>query len=130
MQHAHHLDDEHMRLYEWNGAGPGIVGPLTTRSKRSHPWHASYGVLAVLTTLLILGCDNKDRVGQAGAPVDQAAEGVQEPITAGPLSDTTPAAPAATPGPAAETAPPTNPVPAPSDENQPPPGAGSDRQNR
>jgi hypothetical protein len=53
-----YLNDEHMRLYEWNAAGNGTVIPV--RSKRSHSWQASYAVLAVLTSLLILnGCNNK-----------------------------------------------------------------------
>jgi hypothetical protein len=53
-----YLNDEHMRLYEWNAAGNGTVIPA--RSKRSHSWQASYAVLAVLTSLLILnGCNNK-----------------------------------------------------------------------
>jgi hypothetical protein len=53
-----YLNDEHMRLYEWNAAGNGTVIPA--KSKRSHSWQASYAVLAVLTSLLILnGCNNK-----------------------------------------------------------------------
>lgn len=53
-----YLNDEHMRLYEWSAAGNGTVIPA--RSKRSHSWQASYAVLAVLTSLLILnGCNNK-----------------------------------------------------------------------
>jgi hypothetical protein len=53
-----YLSDEHMRLYEWNAAGNGTVIPA--RSKRSRSWQASYAVLAVLTSLLILnGCNNK-----------------------------------------------------------------------
>ncbi len=53
-----HLNDEHMQLYEWSGAGSGTVFGVPAKSKRAHPWHASYAVLAVLTSLLILnGCD-------------------------------------------------------------------------
>lgn len=126
MHHPDHLNDEHMRLYEWSGAGPGIVGPPELRSKRSHPWHASYGVLAVLTSLLILGCGNQNPVGQ----VDPAAERVPEPLKAGPPYDSTTAAPAATPGSAGETVPPLNPVPAPGAENNAPPEAGRDIQTR
>ena len=81
---SQHLNDEHMRLYEWSGAGPGITLNLPARSKRSHPWHASNAVLAVMTTLLILnGCDSK--ASSAGAPygVDQAtptAKGGKGPL--------------------------------------------------
>jgi len=61
-----HLNDEHMQLYEWSGAGTGMRHTLPTGSKRDHPWHASYGVLAALTTLLILnGC---------GRPAEQTGE--------------------------------------------------------
>ena len=64
-----HLDDEHMRLYEWSGAGTGMATVVPERSKRTHAWHASYGVLALLTSLLTLnGCDRKgpgEQVGQA-----------------------------------------------------------------
>lgn len=47
-----HLNDEHMVLYEWCGAR--TVGHGPAKSKRTHPWHASYSVLAVMTSLLIL----------------------------------------------------------------------------
>lgn len=70
-----YLDDEHMRLYEWNGAGvaPPRVPP---RSKRTHPWHASYGVLALLTSLLALNaCDNKGPVGQGGTSFEGPRDG-------------------------------------------------------
>jgi hypothetical protein len=54
-----HLNDEHMQLYEWSGAGSGIIFGMPAKSRRTHPWHASYAVLAVLTSLLILnGCDS------------------------------------------------------------------------
>jgi hypothetical protein len=72
-----YLEDEHMRLYEWSGAGvpPARVPP---RSKRTHSWHASYGVLALLTSLLALNaCDNKGPVGQ-GSPSFQGPRGGPE----------------------------------------------------
>lgn len=54
-----HLDDEHMQLYEWSGAGAGIAFGMPAKSRRTHPWHASCAVLSVLTSLLILnGCNN------------------------------------------------------------------------
>lgn len=75
----HHLNDEHMRLYEWSGAGTGMQHVLPMRSKRSHPWHASYAVLALLTSLLILnGCDSKGPAETAGEKVDQAMRDVKE----------------------------------------------------
>ena len=75
----HHLNDEHMRLYEWSGAGTGMPHQIPFGSKRSHPWHASYGVLALLTSLLILnGCDNKGPAEQAGEQVDKAVQDMKE----------------------------------------------------
>ena len=53
-KNTRYLNDEHMRLYEWSGAGTGMQHRLPTGSKRSHAGHASYGVLAVLTSLLVL----------------------------------------------------------------------------
>jgi len=94
-----HLDDEHMRLYEWSGAGTGMATGIPERSKRTHAWHASYGVLALLTSLLTLdGCDRKAPGEQtvrdmkkeagslkdgarakAGAKVGQLGENLQKP---------------------------------------------------
>ena len=80
------LNDEHMRMYEWSGAGPGIALSLPAKSKRTHPWHASYAVLAVLTTLLILnGCDNKASTEMTKSRVDQATRDAKE--GSGPLYD-------------------------------------------
>ncbi len=75
-----HLNDEHMRLYEWSGLGDGMGGPGPERSKRTHAWHASYSVLAVLTTLLILnGCDSQAAAEHASEQVGQAAQSAQDP---------------------------------------------------
>lgn len=82
-----HLDDEHMRLYEWSGAGPGTLAGIPEKPKRPHPWHASYGVLALLTSLLILnGCDRKGPAEKAGEQVDQAIQGMKgdTPLQPGP----------------------------------------------
>lgn len=73
---SRHLNDEHMRLYEWSGAGTGMSHQVRHRPKRSHSWHASYAVLAVLTSLLILnGCDD---TGPTEAASEQAARAVRE----------------------------------------------------
>ncbi|MHB1214193.1 MAG: hypothetical protein ACYCY9_04310 [Thiobacillus sp.] len=65
-----YLNDEHMQLYEWSGTGTGISIPA--KSKRTHPWHASYAVLGVLTSLLLLnGCDNQGPAAQASEQVEQ-----------------------------------------------------------
>jgi hypothetical protein len=78
-----HLDDEHMQLYEWSGAGTGLAFSLPARSKRSHPWHASYAVLAVLTSLLILnGCDNQGPAERAGEQVDRSVQDIKEEANA------------------------------------------------
>jgi hypothetical protein len=66
--------DEHMALYEWCGAGTGgngLVPPAET--KRGHPWHASYGVLGLLTSLLILhGCDAREPVAKTSGKLERA----------------------------------------------------------
>lgn len=88
-----HLNDEHMQLYEWSGTQHAIPAG----SKRTHPWHASYGVLALLTSLLVLNaCDNKGPAEQAGEQVDQAVREMKE--EAEPLYDGA----TARPGPAEE----------------------------
>jgi hypothetical protein len=93
-----HLNDEHMRLYEWSGAGAVIVPAIPAKSKRTHSWHASYDVLALLTSLLILnGCDNKGPAEQAEMQVDQAAKDMKEETRALNNDGT-----AASPGPAEE----------------------------
>lgn len=75
-----HLNDEHMQMYEWSGLGAVATGALPAGAKRTHAWHASYGVLAVLTTLLILnGCDTQTAAEQASEQVGQAAQGTADP---------------------------------------------------
>lgn len=79
-----HLDDEHMRFYEWSGAAGDAVLPAARR--RRHPWHASYAVLALLTSLLILqGCDNKGPAERAGEDIDRALQGQRN--AAGPAQE-------------------------------------------
>lgn len=74
-----YLNDEHMRLYEWSGLGTAMDGPRPVKSKRTHSWHASYSVLAVLTTLLIVnGCDKQATAEQASEQVGQAVQEPQE----------------------------------------------------
>lgn len=72
-----HLTDEHMNLYEWSGA-LGADSRLTAR-RRTPAWRASYGVLALLTTLLILnGCERQGPAEQAGERVDESIEAMKE----------------------------------------------------
>lgn len=66
-----HLNDEHMQLYEWSGIGIGEAS-IPAKSKRPHPCRASYAVLGVLTSLLILnGCDNQDSAERASEQIKQ-----------------------------------------------------------
>ncbi len=78
-KHIQH-PDEHMALYEWCGAGTGGTGlPAPAEAKRSHPWHASYGVLTVLTSLLILyGCDKQAPAGQASESNERSVQEMKE----------------------------------------------------
>jgi hypothetical protein len=96
-QTLQHLNDEHMRLYEWSGAGTGttLTIVIPEKTKRRHTWHASYGVLALLTSLLALnGCDNTGPAEQAGEQVDQATRDMQKE-DAHPPSEGSPSAGAA-----------------------------------
>ncbi|MHB1185968.1 hypothetical protein [Thiobacillus sp.] len=88
-----HLNDEHMQLYEWSGTRTGIAFNMPAKSRRTHPWHASSAVLAVLTSLLILnGCDKESVAEQASAQAGQALRETKEP----PLFDDSTAQPAPT----------------------------------
>lgn len=82
-----HLNDEHMRLYEWSGAGTGMAHALPARSNRSHSWHASHAVLALLTSLLILnGCDSPrpaERRGDKLEPLGKARAAAESEKKAG-----------------------------------------------
>lgn len=101
MKHAmKYLNDEHMRLYEWSGLSTEMGSPRPVKSKRTHSWHASYSVLAVLTTLLILnGCDRQATAEQAS---DQVGQAVQEPPAQPLYDDPTAQAPADAAAPATE----------------------------
>lgn len=71
--------DEHMALYEWCGAGTGGNGLVPAEMKRSHSWHASYGVLGVLTSLLLLqGCDGNTPAAKRETGIDQSARASAE----------------------------------------------------
>jgi len=95
-----YLNDEHMKLYEWSGAGAGIALSLPAKSKRTHPWHASYAVLATLTSLLILnGCISKPSAEQAALDFQQRKARPHDAMTAQPIPVEA-AAPAAEGGPA------------------------------
>lgn len=96
----HYLNDEHMKLYEWSGAGAGIAFSLPAKSKRTHPWHASYAVLATLTSLLILnGCISKPSAEQAALDFQQRKAQPRDAMMAQPVPVEA-AAPAAEGGPA------------------------------
>ena len=61
-------------------AGATTACDLPSKPKRTHAWHASYTVLAVLTTLLMLnGCDKQGPAEQAGSQVDQAVKDMELP---------------------------------------------------
>lgn len=80
MSNPCHLDDEHMQFYEWSGTAGGAVMPAAR--KRRHPWHASYAVLALLTSLLIVGCDNKQPATHAAEDIERTGERESEPAQA------------------------------------------------
>ena len=85
-------NDEHMQMLEWCGTLTGIEQAAPAKSKRTHAWHASCSVLAVLTSMLILnGCDSKNPAEQANEQIDQAAQEMKK--EAGPLYDNATVAP-------------------------------------
>jgi len=63
-----YLDDEHMQLYEWSGAGAGTICDIPAQSKRTDSWHAAYRVLALMGSLLTLNACNTP------SPAEQASE--------------------------------------------------------
>lgn len=92
-----HLNDEHMQMYEWSGTGTEIAVSMPAKSGRAHPWQASYAVLGVLTSLMILnGCDKQGPAERAGEQVDRSVQEMKAEANA--LFDS----PAASPGPAEE----------------------------
>ena len=91
MQMPHHLNDEHMRMYEWNGAGPGIAARAAAKPR----WHASYAVLAVLTSLLVLnGCDTQETAALPGDQVEQSTADAQPAYNDVPMDSVEAGAPA------------------------------------
>ena len=91
MQMPQYLNDEHMRMYEWNGAGTGIA----TRAMAKPRWHVSYAVLAVLTSLLILnGCDTQETAALPGDQFEQSAADDQPLYNDAPMDSVEAGAPA------------------------------------
>lgn len=79
----HYLNDERMKLYEWCGGRNRHrlqpAGPIQTHP----PLHASYAVLAALTSLLILsGCDNQGSAERAGEQVGRSVQDMKEEANA------------------------------------------------
>lgn len=66
------------------------------KSKRTHAWHASYAVLAVLTTQLLLSGCNKEPDGQVGAETEQIVPNEAPAPSAGYPADPAMSAPGAT----------------------------------
>lgn len=66
-----------------NSDGTTTRYTLPIKSKRTHAGHASYAVLALMTSLLLLsGCNNKGPAEQAGSEVDKAVQDMQENMPA------------------------------------------------
>ncbi|MDQ1314018.1 MAG: hypothetical protein QG662_127 [Pseudomonadota bacterium] len=77
---SQHLDDEHMKLYEWSGAGTSVIFSMPPKSKRTHPWHASYAMLAVMASLMTpTGHSIKIPVKQTGMRVALKAQQENSP---------------------------------------------------
>lgn len=94
MQMPQHLNDEHMRMYEWNGAGSGTGIAVGTATKPR--WRASYAVLAVLTSLLVLnGCDSKETAALPDEQIGQSAADDQPAYNDAPMDSVEAGAPGA-----------------------------------
>lgn len=88
-----HLDDEHMQLYEWSGAGAGTVCDIPAQSKRTYRWRAACGVLALMGGLLILsGCNTPNPAEQAVGEMNMKAGSLYEQATSKPSSAESPEA--------------------------------------
>jgi|GEM_PF-3517217 len=62
-----------------SGSRSGLRAGRTSGSKRAHAGHASYAVLAVMTTLLILnGCDSPSPGEMADAQIDEAVRELKD----------------------------------------------------
>lgn len=90
-----HLDDEHMQLYEWSGAAAACAVPA--RSTPAHPRHAAYGLLAMMTGLLILsGCYSKSPAEAtselSGGEINPKKGALYEEATPQPASEASPEA--------------------------------------
>ncbi|OYY80103.1 MAG: hypothetical protein B7Y33_04265 [Hydrogenophilales bacterium 16-62-9] len=102
-----HLDDEHMRLYEWSGTGAACA--VAAQYSRVPPRHAACGVLALMTSFLILGgCNSKSpaaAISDRGDELNPKKESLYEAAKPKPAPEESPeatgdavgAAPAAAP---------------------------------
>jgi hypothetical protein len=72
---ALHDQDEHMTHYEWCGAGTGGAVAPPQREQRADSWHASYAVLALLTTLLLVQVGGSKAAAEAAGPAGEPRPG-------------------------------------------------------
>ena len=92
-----YLNDEHMQLYEWCGAGAGTVCDIPAQSKRTISRCTACGVLALMGSLLILsGCNTQSPAeqasGQAVEDIKMKAGSLYEEDTSKPASVQSPEA--------------------------------------
>lgn len=87
------LDDEHMQLYEWCGAGAGTVCDIPAQSTRTYPWHAACSVLALMSGLLTLaGCNTPSPAEQAVGETNMKAGSLYEEAASRPATAESPEA--------------------------------------
>jgi len=88
-----YLDDEHMQLYEWSGAGAGTICDIPAQSKRTDSWHAVYRVLALMGSLLTLSaCNTPGPAEQAAGELNMKAGSQYEQATSRPAPAESPEA--------------------------------------
>jgi hypothetical protein len=82
------LDDEHMTLYEWSGAGAGTILDFPTeQTNRTRSRRVTCSVLALVGSLLTLsGCNTPSPAEQAVGETNMKAGSLYEEATTKPVS--------------------------------------------
>ena len=87
------LDDEHMALYEWSGAGAGTTFDFPAQTNRTRSRHVTCSVLVLMGSLLILsGCNTPSPAEQAAGEMNMKAGSLYEEATSRPVSAESPEA--------------------------------------
>jgi hypothetical protein len=87
------LEDEHMALYEWSGAGSGTILDFPGQTNRTRSRRVTCSVLALMGSLLVLsGCNTPSPAEQAAGETNMKAGSLYEEATTKPVSAESPEA--------------------------------------